>query len=85
MRRFVISQKTESDRPPWPIPAVVEEREILTQELTESWVDSCPYPEDADYGDVRRHFGYGAPGGRHLTKEQVLAKYAAFVLKPVER
>lgn len=84
VRKFVISEKTETNKPPWPVPAVAEEREMLTQEFTEAWLDECPNPEDEDYGDVRRHFGYGAPGGRHLTREEVLEKYALFVLKPVE-
>ena len=84
VRRFNISEKEETNRPPWPIPELVEERELLTQELTESWLNECQNPEDEDYGDVRRHFGYGAPGGRHLTKEQVIAKYEGFVLKSVE-
>ncbi len=84
LRRFVISNKEETNKPPWMVPDVVEERELLTQEYTESWVDACQYPEDTDYGDVRRHFGYGAPGGRHLTKDQVLEKYSMFVLQPVE-
>ncbi len=83
-RRFVISQKEDTNKPPWPIPDVIEERELLTDEYVESWVDACPHPEDSDYGDVRRHFGYGAPGGRHLSKEQVVGKYGKFVLKPVE-
>ena len=84
LRRFNISEKSEVNRPPWAVPQVVEERELLTQDLTEAWIDRCPYPEDEGYGDVRRHFGYGAPGGRHLTKEQVLAKYSEFVLLPVD-
>lgn len=84
VRRFVISNKTDTNKPPWPIPTLVEEREILYQDLTETWVDLCPNPDDTDFGDVRRHFGYGAPGGRHLTRDEVLEKYTQFVLKPVE-
>ncbi len=83
-RRFVISSRTETNKPPWPVPDVVEERELLTQEFVESYVTACEHPEDPDYSDIRRHFGYGAPGGRHLTREQVLAKYSKFVLQPVE-
>ncbi len=83
-RRFVISKREETNKPPWAIPSVVEERELLTQELIELWIDVCEHPEDEDYGDVRRHFGFGAPGGRHLTKEGVVQKYAQFVLKPVQ-
>lgn len=83
-RRFVIQGKTESNKPPWPIPRVVEERVILSQEMTESWLDECKYPDDTDYGDTRRHFGYGAPGRRHLTSQQVLDIYRDFVLKRVE-
>lgn len=85
VRRFVISDKTDTNKPPWPIPTVVEERELLTQELTETWIAPCEHPEDQDYGDVRRHFGYGAPGGKHLTKEQVIEKYSSFVLKPTDQ
>ena len=84
VRRFNISEKEETNKPPWQIPGLVEERELLTQELTESWLGECPNPDDEDYRDVRRHFGYGAPGGRHLTKGQVLEKYGPYVLKPVE-
>ncbi len=84
LRRFVISNRDETNKPPWPIPELAEEREILNQEFTESWIEACPHPEDTDFGDVRRHFGYGAPGGRHLTREQVQAKYAPFVLGPIE-
>ena len=83
-RKFVISTKSETNRPPWPVPAVVEEREIPGEELTETWLEECPYPDDEDYGDMRRHFGYGAPGGKHLTREQALKKYSMYVLKPVE-
>ncbi len=83
-RRFNISHKEETNRPPWIIPPVVEERELLTEELTESWLDACPNPDDQDFGDVRRHFGYGAPGGRHLTTNEVLVKYGQFILKLVE-
>ena len=84
LRRFFISEKTETNKPPWPVPAVAEERELLNQNFMESWLDACPNPEDTDYGDVRRHFGYGAPGGKHLTKDEVAQKYALFVLKPVD-
>ncbi len=84
VRRFNIEEKGETNKPPWAIPRVVEERELLTQELTESWIDECKNPDDEDYGDVRRHFGYGAPGARHLSREEVMRKYAQFVLKPVE-
>ncbi len=84
VRRFVISNRSETDKPPWPVPTVAEEREILNEEFTEAWVDECPHPEDTDYGDVTRHFGFGAPGGRHLTREQVLEKYSPYVLRPVE-
>jgi hypothetical protein len=82
--RFFVSETTQTNRPPWAIPKVVEERELLNQEVIETWLDSCKYPEDENYGDLRRHFGYGAPGGKHLSKEQVLEKYGQFVLKPVE-
>lgn len=82
-RNFVISERSESNRPPWPIPSVVEEREMLQQELTESWLTECKYPDDRDYGDYRKHFGYGAFGGRHLTMDEVVKKYSAYVLQPV--
>jgi hypothetical protein len=84
LRRFFIQERTETNRPPWAIPQVAEERELLNQDVTETWLDVCKYPDDKDYRDVRRHFGYGAPGGKHLTREQVLDKYGQFVLKPVE-
>jgi len=83
-RRFFISEKTEVNRPPWAIPNLVEERELLNDEVIETWLDACKHPEDKDYGDARRHFGYGAPGRRHLTREQVVERYGQFILKPVE-
>jgi len=82
--RFFVSERAESNRPPWAIPKLVEERELLNQEVIETWLDTCKYPEDTDYGDVRRHYGYGAPGGKHLTREQVVDRYGEYVLKAVE-
>jgi hypothetical protein len=58
-----------------------EERELLRQELSETWLDECKYPDDTDYGNYRRHFGYGAPGARHLTRQNVLEKYSKYVLR----
>jgi len=84
MRRFFVSEKTETNRPPWAIPNLAEERELMNADVIETWLDACKHPEDNNYGDVRRHFGYGAPGGKHLTKEQVVDRYGQFVLKPVE-
>ena len=84
LHRLVISNKTETNKPPWVIPMMAEERELHTEEVIESYLDDCPNPEDKDYGDVRRHFGYGAPGGRHLTREQVMEKYTKILLVPVE-
>lgn len=83
-RRFLISERSESNKPPWPIPPLVEEREMLQQELVESWLDQCKHPEDNEYGDHRKHFGYGAFGGRHLTRDEVVSKYSAYVLQKVE-
>ena len=83
-RRFFISERTEINRPPWAIPNLVEERELFNADVTETFLNVCKYPEDKEYGDVRRHFGYGAPGGKHLTKEQVLDRYGEYVLKTVE-
>ncbi|HUH82772.1 MAG TPA: hypothetical protein VLX33_02705 [Nitrososphaerales archaeon] len=84
VRHLAISNKTETNRPPWPIPMLSEERDLYTETTIESWLDDCPNPEDTDMSDVRRHFGYGAPGGRHLTREQVAEKYPRFVLMPVQ-
>jgi hypothetical protein len=84
MRRFFIAERTETNRPPWPIPELVEERELLNEDVTETWLGPCEHPEDTNYGDVRRHFGYGAPGGKHLRIAQVVDKYSQFVLKPAE-
>jgi len=83
-RRFFISERTETNRPPWVIPKLVEERELLNQDVFESWLDTCKYPEDTDYRDLKRHFGYGAPGGRHMTREQIIERFGQYVLKPVE-
>ena len=83
-RRFVIAEKSDTNRPPWPIPAVVEERELFNEDVTETWIDACPHPEDKDYGDMRRHFGYGAPGATHLTTDQVISKYSQFVLSETQ-
>lgn len=63
---------------------MAEERELLRQELSETWIDECKYPDDTDFGNYRRHFGYGAPGGRHLTWAKVLEKYTKYVLRPAE-
>ena len=79
-RRFFISERTETNRPPWPIPKLVEERELFNEDVTETWLEACKHPEDFDLSDVRRHFGYGAPGARHLSDDQVVAKYSQFVL-----
>ncbi len=84
MRRLVVSVQSETNRPPWPIPALTEEQELLREEYSECWVKACEHPDDQDFGDVRRHFGYGAPGGKHLTREELIQKYDLFVLKPVE-
>jgi hypothetical protein len=84
MRRFFISERTETNRPPWAIPELVEERELLNEDVTETWLGACEHPEDKEYGDVRRHFGYGAPGGRHLARDQVVGKYGMFVLRLAE-
>jgi hypothetical protein len=83
-RRFVISEKTEANRPPWPIPELAEERELLNQDMVESWLTACEHPEDEDYMDTRRHFGYGALGARHLSREEVTRKYQGYVLVPVD-
>ncbi len=80
----MISRQMDTNKPPWPVPEVVEEQELITQEYIETWIDACKNPDDDSYGDVQRHFGYGAPGGRHLTKDQVLNKYEMFVLQPVQ-
>jgi hypothetical protein len=82
-RRFAISEMSETDRPPWPVPEMVEERELLNENVLESWLKTCPHPEDADFSDVRRHFGFSAPGGRHHTRAEILVKYSQYVLRPV--
>jgi hypothetical protein len=82
-RRFVISERAETNQPPWVIPPKIEERELIREDLVEMWLDTCKHPEDKDYGDTRRHFGFSAPGGRHLTREETIAKYAEFTLKLV--
>jgi len=84
MRRFFISERTEANRPPWAIPNLAEERELLSEDVIETYLAPCKFPEDKDYHDVRRHFGYGAPGGKHLTKEQIVERYGQFLLKPIE-
>ena len=84
LRKMIISERTETNRPPWPIPKVTEERELLNQDVIETWISACENPDDDDYGDVRRHFGYGAPGGRHLTTEEVVSKYGPYVLQPAD-
>lgn len=83
-RRFFISEKADTNRPPWAVPALVEERELWNEDVSETWLDACKHPEDRDFGDVRRHFGYGAPGAKHLTADQVMTKYRQFVLSPVQ-
>jgi hypothetical protein len=82
-RKYVISDRAETDKPPWPIPDLVEEKEMTHQEWFESWLVSCPYPTDADtgMGDRRRHFGFGTIGGKHLTRQQVVDKFGDYVLR----
>ncbi|MDA4126302.1 MAG: hypothetical protein OK452_03730 [Thaumarchaeota archaeon] len=63
---------------------MAEERELLRQDLSETWIDECKYPDDTDFGNYRRHFGYGAPGARHLTKEKVIEKYNRYVLRQAD-
>ena len=75
---------SETNKPPWPIPQMVEERELFRQELMEVWVVECKYPDDTDLRNTRRHFGYNAPGGKHLTRGEVLTKYSDYVLQPAE-
>ena len=82
--RYIISARADTDKPPWAVPDLVEEREMLQQELLESWIDECKYPSDTEYGDYRRHFGYNAFGGRHLTREEVVNKYVDYVLRLTE-
>jgi hypothetical protein len=84
MRRLVITVESETNRPPWPIPAQTEEQELLRETYSECWIRACENPDDSDFGDVRRHFGYGAPGGKHLNREELVQKYAQYVLKPVQ-
>ena len=84
VHRFFISESAETDGHPWAIPILVEERELLNQEVMENWLDSCKHPEDQDLRDASRHFGYRAPGGKHLTRDQVVERYREFGLKPVE-
>lgn len=83
-RRFVISDMSETNRPPWPVPQMVEERELFRQELSEVWVTECKYPDDTDLNNTRRHFGYNAPGGKHLTRDEVFEKYSDYLLQPAE-
>jgi hypothetical protein len=84
MRKFNIAERSESNQPPWPVPAVVESRELFQQDMTETWLSECMNPQDEDYNDVRRHFGYGAPGGKHLTQVEAVRTFADYVLSPVE-
>ena len=83
-RRFVISERSETDRPPWFIPPLVEESEIVQVDFLEDWLDACKYPKDAEFSDRRRHFGYATIGGRHLTMNEAMGKYVDYVLKPLE-
>lgn len=83
-RRFMISERSESNRPPWAIPDLVEEGEMFQQDFVENWLNECKHPENTEYGDYRRHFGYGTLGGKHLTRAEVMSKYAAYVLQPTQ-
>ncbi|MDA4123905.1 MAG: hypothetical protein OK438_00450 [Thaumarchaeota archaeon] len=53
---------------------------MLQQDFTECWLKECMNPGDTNYGDYRRHFTQGTLGARHLTREEVLHKYADYVL-----
>ncbi len=83
-RRLIISERSDINRPPWPIPSIVEEKELLQQDLVEDWLEECKHPDDPDFGDFRRHFGYGTMGGRHLTTAEVVGKYSDYVLKQTD-
>jgi hypothetical protein len=86
-RKFVVSQRVETDRQPWAIPEVVEEKEVLNQDQVDSWLDECQNPSDSatDFTDYRRHFGgYQTFGGRHLTRAQVIDKFGDYVLRPAK-
>ena len=84
MKRLVITEESETNRPPWPIPAQTEEQELFRETFSEYWIRACAYPEDTDFGDVQRHFGYGAPGGKHLSREELAKEFDRYVLKPVQ-
>jgi hypothetical protein len=83
-RRFVISERSETNRPPWQIPALSEEKEMYREDLVENWIEPCKHPEDPDFTDMGRHFGYGTFGGRHLTTSEVVEKYSPYVLIQAE-
>jgi hypothetical protein len=83
MRRFAINEKTASNQPPWPIPGLTEEVEMHQEDFSECWLKECMNPEDTDFGDYRRHFSQGTLGARHLTRDEVMGKYANYVLLAV--
>ena len=80
-RRLVVMERSEPERLPWAVPDVVEEKEALQDDLIESQLYTCRYPDNRTwmYGDLTKHLF----GAKHLTREEVLAKYADYVLQPL--
>jgi len=80
-RRLVVTERSEPGRLPWTIPEVVEEKEVLQDDLIETQLYTCRHPDNRTwmYGDLTKHLF----GARHLTREEVLAKYADYVLRPL--
>jgi len=78
-RRLVVPRRLGPERLPWAIPDVVEEREAVREDLVTTRLYACRHPENQAYDDLTQH-RYGA---KHLTRVEVLTKYADYVLLPL--
>ena len=80
-RHLVVMERSEPERVPWAIPDVVEEKEAIQGDLIEAQLYTCSHPDNRTwmYGDLTKHLF----GANHLTREEVLTKYAEYVLRPL--
>ena len=78
-RRLLVPKRSGPERFPWAIPDVVEEKEAVRDELIITRLYACRHPENQTYDDLTKH----RFGAKHLTREEVLTKYADYVLLPL--
>ena len=80
-RHLVVMERSEPERLPYAIPDVVEEKETFQDDLIEAQLYTCRHPDNRTwmYGDLTKHLF----GANHLTRQDVLEKYADYVLQPL--